>query len=1019
MNKFLILLLLLVSFKLSAQQPGKIIVPSSGYASTPLNPNGDGYTSKTSAGFINNDIAESEIPYKLVTAFIPEPTGDLARGPSGSFSDIVGSIDGSGLYVFNDGTNILFRMRIGGYISGSKGYCVLIDTDQKFGSSGADADPNFIAGTTGVSGNPGFELEVTLETNFRVAVYNVDGTTSPILLSSYPVSSNSIISVAKSTDSNDPDYYFDFYVPITALGLAPGTAIRMVPATTMSPASSIGGPASDKYVPDNIIYQPPAKLDSLTLSGGGFQPSCTAAPTITSTMVGTNVSVSGTWTRALSTKPSTATIKLYKNSALIGTTTCTTGSTWTIAGLTLVAGDTVYAMAQAAGESMCFKSDNIILVGCSIASQTTTTGLGWTCATKRGFSGTRPSGASIRIYLRASTGTTLYADDASTTYLVTYPTATTWYYDGANGNGGSDPCTAGPFDINNGSYSITAQLSGFCESAFVSNCLGLTQTATPTITQTNLYPTNTIVSGTATASSLVNLYINNNLITTMTATAGGSYSFSGLTLLSGDIIRTSAIASGQCISNSATVTVGCITSSLPIITTDNNGYLQIGATIITGTSSEAAGTVVTVYKNAVSIGTTTVQSNGTWSLTYTIVSGNYSVSQQTGTCLASATSSPVSALANSTICPTITGTYNQYSTTVTGTLSGSFTGNLKLYVDSVMIKSTAVTGATTFSFSINNDYSDKIYPGSKIYVTAQEAGKLEGAVCPNNIQTVLCAAPSAPNVTSPSTVNIFVNQNATFNIGNSANGILYVVKDNADIVNKGTSEFGTLGTITLVTDTFYTVGTYQLKIKALDFSGSSCESFIDVTVNVSGTLPISIAAFSGFYKTDRSFLSWVTEHENGTLYYELQRSFDSRNFTSLQQIPVSNNTNSTKLYQATDIVSNNDNIFYRLKIVSFTGQITYTNVIKIKGGNSLKNLVFANPFIDQISAIYYSDKTETISLQLYDMIGKLQVRKNYNVVPGNNFLSLTGLSKISKGNYILSLKDVTGNQIIVEKVQKQ
>ena len=81
MNKLITLAIFFISLSLQAQQPGKIILPSTGFTSTPLNPNGDGYTSKTSAGFINNDISESEIPYKIVIPFIPEPTGDLSRGP--------------------------------------------------------------------------------------------------------------------------------------------------------------------------------------------------------------------------------------------------------------------------------------------------------------------------------------------------------------------------------------------------------------------------------------------------------------------------------------------------------------------------------------------------------------------------------------------------------------------------------------------------------------------------------------------------------------------------------------------------------------------------------------------------------------------------------------------------------------------------------------------------------------------------------------------------------------------------
>lgn len=1021
MRKIFTIFFLLLTYLSYAQQPGKIIIPSYGFTPTPLNPNGDGYTSKTSTGFVTNDVTESEIPYKAVTAFVPESTGDISRGPVGGFTDIIGPPDGSGLYVFNDGTNILFRMRIGNYISGSKGYCVLIDTDQKFGNSGAAADPNYIAGTTGVSGNPGFELEVSFEKNFRVAVYNVDGTTSPTLMSSYPVSTNSQISVALTTDSNNPDYFYDFYVPLSSLGLAPGTAIRLVPTTVMSPQSAIGGPASDRYVPDNITYQPAVKLDSLTSGSGAFPPACTAAPVITSTMISPTVAISGTWSRKLSTEPSTATINLYKNAVLIGSTICTTGTTWTLTNLPLAAGDTIYAMAQSAGESMCFQSASIKVPACSIASQTTTTGLGWTCATQRGFSGTRPSGAAVRIYLQSFTGTTLFANDNSTTYKVTYPTATTWYYDDASGGGGVDPCTGGPNEISNGSYSLTAQLSGYCESAYVSYCLGVTSTATPTISQTILYPTNKIISGTATSFSLVSLYINNALVSSVTASfLTGSYSFSNLNLSAGDIVSVSAIASGQCMSNAATLTVGCITATAPMITADKNNNLQVGITSISGTSLEAAGTVVTVYKNGISIGNTTVQSNGSWSLAYTIVPAKYSASQQTGACLASAVSSSDTALSLSTICPTITGSYNQYSTSVDGTLPSSFTGNIKLYIDSVLIKTLSVTGATAFSFPVNTDYSDRLYPGGKIYVTAQESGKLEGAACPDNTQTVLCSAPSTPNVTTPSPVNIFVNQKATFNVGNTANGILYVLKDNADTKNQGTSEFGTTSTIALVTDTFHSPGNYVLKIKALDFSGANCESYVDVSVTVlsNSTLPITITSLSGYFNNGNCYLNWIAENETNIKYYGVERSDDGRNFTTIAKIAAGSAIN--KKYQAIDLTGSTNYIYYRIKINDVTNKSYYTNVIKIKPGNiATNNLVFANPFQDKISAFYNTIKTETITFQLFDITGKMLIKKTYKVSAGNNPLILDGVSQLSNGSYIIIVKGEGGEQIAAEKIQKQ
>ena len=46
-----------------------------------------------------------------------EPTGDLLRGSSSKFSDIVKTFDGSGFYISKNGTNLLCRLRIGGIVS--------------------------------------------------------------------------------------------------------------------------------------------------------------------------------------------------------------------------------------------------------------------------------------------------------------------------------------------------------------------------------------------------------------------------------------------------------------------------------------------------------------------------------------------------------------------------------------------------------------------------------------------------------------------------------------------------------------------------------------------------------------------------------------------------------------------------------------------------------------------------------------------------------------------------------------
>ncbi len=83
----LMLFCLLATLKTSAQISGIIVRPAGTNGPAILDPNLDGYTSQTSAGFDNDDILNSEILYKIVPPVIPEPAGDLLIGPSGKFTD--------------------------------------------------------------------------------------------------------------------------------------------------------------------------------------------------------------------------------------------------------------------------------------------------------------------------------------------------------------------------------------------------------------------------------------------------------------------------------------------------------------------------------------------------------------------------------------------------------------------------------------------------------------------------------------------------------------------------------------------------------------------------------------------------------------------------------------------------------------------------------------------------------------------------------------------------------------------
>src|SRR4051812_31027489 len=115
LRHLLLLAFLATTFAAHSQSPGIIIKPAGGIGYTRLNPDSNTFSSATTAGYTTDDIAQSEIPYKVIKPFITEPTGDLLRGPATKYSDIVRNVDSSGFYVYSDGTNLYFRLRIGDY----------------------------------------------------------------------------------------------------------------------------------------------------------------------------------------------------------------------------------------------------------------------------------------------------------------------------------------------------------------------------------------------------------------------------------------------------------------------------------------------------------------------------------------------------------------------------------------------------------------------------------------------------------------------------------------------------------------------------------------------------------------------------------------------------------------------------------------------------------------------------------------------------------------------------------------
>jgi hypothetical protein len=839
-----------------AQTPG-LIVKSAAAARPVLDPNGDGYVSATNEGFSVNDETESEIPYVRLLLPNAEPTGDLATGPSCGFTDMVDNPSQySSAYTYYSGGNWLFRFRIGNYATNSKGYSILIDTDGLFGNSGSTRDPNY------VTGNPGFEVEIILVTNFGVRLNDIDGTTAPTLKALLAYNDVCQKSIALSTNCGTPDYFYDFGISFSVItthfpSFTAATPVRLVANTVISTQSAIqAGPSDIAGVNDQLYGGNYDKAWTSVVDAtlptapnnlaGGFPPIRSVAPVVNGPLAVGATSVSGTSAEANGT-----TIHVYVNNVSAGTATVS-GGTWTATGIAaLPLSATVYATATAPAESVSYAS-NTVTVGstCSLVPSIT-------CTSNKGIGGSGPASAPTGTVIR------IYGPDNPATLLTTITTSATntFLYNCA---GGTTNCTGGgPNCITSGVYWVTAQEPGKCESLKTTTaCVGTSGTAnTPTIATNPILPSTTSITGTATGGTSAVLSIN-GVHTATTAVASNSYTFSGQTFALGQVVSVEVIQSTRCISTSATRTV-TDNSVAPVV----KSPIITGATSVSGTSIENQGATIAVYKNGVSVGTTTVDANGNWTLSGLAALAGGDPIRATATAAGegvSALSNTVTVMARSAA-PTVTGTYTEGGIAIGGTSGAALGTTITVYVDGVSVGTTIVAiGGWLLAVG-----TDVLYTNGVITATATESGKAESL--PSAPVTIACSSPSAVLGINLFTPSVCLNRQASVQVLFSQSDVIYTLRDQANTVNRGTSGLGNGGTITLTSDRL--TATQNFAIQAMKIPNTGCAVTLGTLAGVTVTQPTNTSGLASgdFYWTGSAVnTSWITDDNwvkwNGTAF---------------------------------------------------------------------------------------------------------------------------------------------------------
>jgi hypothetical protein len=1032
-----------------------------------LDPNGDGYVSGNTAGFpAGDDVSGSEINYKPIAPYSVEPYGDLRRGPSHLYSDFVPGIDNASYYMYYRHTAgseaLLFRMRLGSIMPGSKGYSILLDTDGKFGASGPNADPNYVAATTGTGGNAGFELEVDLFTQTTgqtgIAIYTVDGTASPALLwSAANWQDYSQTALASTSDNGDPDFFLDFFVPFSRLGITASTPIRAVATTVMAPQPAIGGPKSDIYgLADGAYGDANAQYEAFihaqpqftatTLGGSGTtsptSQMCTTAPTLNSPLGTGTVTVSGSWAKNPASTVTTATIKIYINGTYSGHSTTVTSAgaavSWSVSGVVVSSGQTITAKAVAAGEGECQSSNAVTALTCNAANIPPKVTTSCAVSANKGITGTNYA-AGLTIYVdNIARNTTLNSATNPGSFSIS---GATWNYSGGCSNG--SPMESGTYKVYymNATGCVSEPIY-FCvlnsSGGSGSNMAGTS--ATPTITTpaaAALTTATKVIAGTGEPNSSVALIIDGVTMQTVTASGAGAFSFSALTLATGQSVRiTNVVATGtvttsKCEAEAGPYTVACYTAP-PVITTHAvTGLLSIGQPI---TGAAVAGSTLRLYNAANTLlATATVASSGTWTtsgaaysngFTGTAVAGaSYYATCTSGGCTsaASTTVATGSGITPANRCGTITanapsGSITSATTSITVAYANALNLKVTLYEDGQAVASQSVpAGSGTYTFDVAN----KLYAGNgsttgMLSIGVQESGQEEVACSTTYPVNPACTAPAAPAVTPGGTLTVSPGQAITYTIQTPTTGTFYSISDGTTGAELATGVWApSSADFSITTRPVTSTTTALVKAVVMTSAGEVCTS--SATLSTVNVLPVTLLYFKGARQGAENLLAWEAAEELYSRHYIVERSANGTTFRAIGEVPV---RGAGVAYSFTDHQPGEGTAFYRLRMVDTDGAFSYSNVVAIRATASggLLSEVYPNPFTSALRLQLQLPAAGAVDLRLLDGVGRPLRTLRLQGVQGTNTVLLPGLDHLEAGVYVLTVQ--TGGAAYSVKVLK-
>lgn len=230
----------------------------------------------------------------------------------------------------------------------------------------------------------------------------------------------------------------------------------------------------------------------------------------------------------------------------------------------------------------------------------------------------------------------------------------------------------------------------------------------------------------------------------------------------------------------------------------------------------------------------------------------------------------------------------------------------------------------------------------------------------------------------------------TVNYVNAATDLHLTPSANAQIDNKGTP----LAAVT-----------YDLDLE----QRSTVTPDVGADEFTSGTFPVSMLYFTAKKQANTNLLSWKMICNATEVVFEIQRSNDGRNFSSLTQFTATKERCAAP-FDYTDNTPARGADYYRLRITEPGGKLTYSSIVLLSDKGSAFELTAITPTVVNTSAILSVTSTNNtmLNIRVTDMNGRTVITAIHKIEAGAATIPLD-LRMLTKGVYQVTIANEWGD----------